>query len=501
MDVVTPVRQQRDQSDDVAPAAPDPQPYVAPTRADPLARAALPLLGGPLGGRAVLGLSWWTPVRVALVAGMVTYAVGWLSKGYCVTHGWGAPQRYMYLCYSDIPVLYGARGIADGAFPYLLQPGAGQEVLEYPVLTGVFMYLAGWVTRLLGGTEVVFLGVTVAVMAALLAWTIASTAATVRRRPWDGLLVALAPVVALAGFVNWDLLAVALTAAGLAAWSARRPGLAGMWIGLAAAAKFYPLVLVGPVLILCARRGRWRAFGTFLAGAVGAWLVVNLPVMLANLDGWLRFYTFSRERGMDFGSAWYALSLAGLTVPAGVLNTVSMGVFAAACLAILALGALAPRPPRLAALALLTVGAFVLTNKVYSPQYVLWVLPLAVLARPRWRDLLIWQLAEATYFVAIWWYLVGYGTQDKGLAYGWYIVAVACHWVATAWFMGLVVRDALRPEHDPVRSDGFDEDVDDPGGGVLDSGSRALRSQDEGSVMEPLMTAELSRRPRPAGPS
>ena len=77
-----------------------------------------------------------------------------------------------------------------------------------------------------------------------------------------------------------------------------------------------------------------------------------------------------------------------------------------------------PGPPRLAALAFLTVGRFVLTNKVYSPQYVLWVLPLAVLARPRWRDLLIWQAAEAAYFVAIWWYLVGYGTEDKGLHEG-----------------------------------------------------------------------------------
>ena len=110
-----------------------------------------------------------------------------------------------------------------------------------------------------------------------------------------------------------------------------------------------------------------------------------------------------------------------------------------------------------------------LTNKVYSPQYVLWVLPLAVLARPRWRDLLIWQAAEAAYFVGIWWYLVGYGTQDKGMAYGWYVAATAAHWLATAWFMALVVRDILDPAHDPIRTDGFAEDLDDPGGGVLDA--------------------------------
>jgi hypothetical protein len=35
--------------------------------------------------------------------------------------------------------------------------------------------------------------------------------------------------------------------------------------------------------------------------------------------------------------------------------------------------------------------------------------------------------------------------------------------------MALVVRDAWSPGHDPVRSDGFPEHRDDPGGGVLDT--------------------------------
>ncbi len=443
-------------------------PWVVPTRADPVAAAALPLLGGPVGRHAALGRSWWTPIRISIVAGLLVYAIGWLSKGYCVVNGWGAPQRYMYLCYSDIPLLYESRGLAQGVFPYLLEPGPGQQVLEYPVLTGVLLYAAALVTRVLGGTGVTFLAVNVVAMSALLAWTIASVGGTVRRRPWDALMVALAPVVALAGFVNWDLLAVALTAAALAAWSRSRPGVAGILLGLAAAAKFYPLVIVGAVAVLCLRRQRGAALARFLVGGLGAWLAVNLPVMVANWEGWLRFYQFSRERGMDFGSPWYALSLVGVPVPGDGLNAVATGLLLLACAGIAWLGLRAPHPPRLAALAFLVVGAFVLTNKVYSPQFVLWVLPLAVLARPRWRDLLIWQLGEVTYFVGIWWYLVGYGTADKGLHPGWYALATAVHWLATAWLMAMVVRDAWVPRHDPVRGDGFAEDRDDPGGGVLD---------------------------------
>jgi uncharacterized membrane protein len=442
------------------------QPWVVPTSSDPLARGALPLLGGPFGRRAALGRGFWTPVRVCLAVGMAVFAVGWLSKGYCAVHGWGAPQRYMYLCYSDIPILYGARGLDTGEFPYL--SGSGSDVLEYPVLTGVFTYLAAMLTRMIGGGMLAFYAINVVLLGVAFAWTIVSTCRYVLRRPWDGLLLAMAPVVALSAFINWDLLAVALAAAAMAAWSARRPAWAGVLIGLAAAAKFYPLVRIGPVVLLCLRRGQVRALAPFLTGAVGAWLAVNLPIMLLNFEGWSRFYTFSRERGTDFGSPWYALSLGRVPIAADHINTYVTASLVIGLAGVVALALFSPTPPRLAQLALLTVGVFVLTNKVYSPQYVLWVLPFAVLARPRWRDLLIWQLLETCYFLAIWWYLVGFGTSDKGLHYGAYALAVGLHWVGTAWFMGMVVRDILRPEHDPVRADGFAEHRDDPGGGVLD---------------------------------
>ena len=465
--------------------------WVVPTEDDSVAGSALPLLGGPVGFRAALGRHpFWTPVRVCLVAGLALYAVGWMSKGYCVTHGWGAPQRYMYLCYSDVPLLFESRGLSGGGFPYLATPGPGQELLEYPVLTGYLVYAAAWLTRLFNGHGVMFFAVNAVAMAGLFAWAISSTCRYVRLRPWDGLLLALAPVVALAAFVNWDMLSVALTAASLAAWSRRRPGWSGILLGLATAAKLYPVLLIGPVVLLCLRRGQPKALGRFLGGAVGAWLVVNLPIMLANFEGWARFYQFSRERGMDFGSPWYALSLSGVTIPADAINTLVTVSLLVGLAGVVVLALAAPRPPRLAALAFLSVGVFVLTNKVYSPQYVLWMVPLAVLARPRWRDLLLWQLAEATYFVAIWWYLVGYGTQDKGLHYGGYALAVGVHWLATAWLMGIVVRDALAPVHDPVRADGREENTDDPGGGVLDGApDRLARRRSETVEPDDLVVA------------
>ena len=95
-------------------------------------------------------------------------------------------------------------------------------------------------------------------------------------------------------------------------------------------------------------------------------------------------------------------------MPDDALNLLAGGLFAVACAGIAVLALAAERRPRLPQLVFLVVAAFLLTNKVYSPQYVLWLLPLAVLARPRWRDFLIWQAAEVVHYVGIWMLLAGY---------------------------------------------------------------------------------------------
>jgi hypothetical protein len=95
-----------------------------------------------------------------------------------------------------------------------------------------------------------------------------------------------------------------------------------------------------------------------------------------------------------------------------------------------------------------------------------WLVPLAALARPRWRDFLIWQAAEVLHWGGTWLYLVSFtpAAADRALSESGYNAVVLAHVGATAWLCGLIVRDVLRPEHDVIRAGGFD----DPGGGVLD---------------------------------
>ncbi|MGW0737446.1 glycosyltransferase family 87 protein [Streptomyces sp. NPDC002851] len=450
----------------------EPSSPVPPTRHDEIAAAGSEVIGGPLGRRALLGASWWTPVRVVALVAIGMFALGMVQKLPCYNGAWffGAGAQYTHACYSDIPHLFAGRGFAEGLVPYFDKISGDMEYLEYPVLTGVFMEVASWVVPDGGGVqhrEQIYWLANASMLMVCAVIIAVCVARTHRRRPWDGLLVALAPAGALTATINWDLLAIALTAAAMLMWSRGRALAFGVLLGLATAAKLYPVLLLGPLLVLCWRAGRWREFGMAAGGAVGSWLVVNLPVMVLASEGWQKFYTFSQERGVDFGSFWLILQQhSNNPLSTETVNTLATALMALACLGIGALTLTAPRRPRFAQLALLVVAAFVLTNKVYSPQYVLWLIPLAALARPRWRDFLIWQACEVAYFLGIWMYLAYTTSGDKhqGLPQEGYQLAIIAHILGTLYLCAVVVRDILMPERDVVRRDGSD----DPSGGVLD---------------------------------
>ncbi|MDP9183769.1 MAG: glycosyltransferase 87 family protein, partial [Actinomycetota bacterium] len=124
----------------------------------------------------------------------------------------------------------------------------------------------------------------------------------------------------------------------------------------------------------------------------------------------------------------------------------------------------ARRRPRLPQLLFLMVAGFLLVNKVDSPQYVLWLVPLAVLARPRWGPFLAWQAAEVLVLFSRFYFFVANDKPSQGIDIGWFFAAVLLRDALLVGYAALVVRDVLHPELDVVRQD----DVDDPAGGILD---------------------------------
>ncbi|GAA4372712.1 glycosyltransferase family 87 protein [Nocardioides caricicola] len=461
--------------------------WVHPSVDDPVVTALSDGVGGPVGPRANRH-PWWTPVRVLLALTAVCMALGMFQKNNCFQDTWGDGQaRYTHMCYSDLPYLYTGRGFAELSWPYSDDPGtrARFEVMEYPVGISYWAWGTAWVTHWLNGSPDVeeryqqstgdvaaatdvqrekrlFVAVNAvgfAILALLTTWLLAGVNP---RRPWDAAAFAVSPMLLLTGLVNWDLLAVVLVAGALWAWARERPVLTGVLIGLGTAVKLYPLFLLGGVLVICLRNKRLRDFALATLGAAGAWLLANLPAYVSGPEQWKVFWTFNSERGADLGSLWLvaqqAMDRTGhlFAFDPHTINVGSWVFFGAWCVGVLALGLTSPSAPRLAQLGFLIVAGFLIVNKVYSPQYVLWLLPLAVIARPRWRDLLVWQAGELVYFAAVWWYLGGFLAPAGGGDAGFYWAATLVRVAAELYLVAMVVRDIWYPRHDPVRSAAYE---------------------------------------------
>jgi uncharacterized membrane protein len=327
--------------------------------------------------RAAAALSLW----VVLVGTVATLTLGAAVKQPCAAGDWTDGRQYKRLCYSDIVPLYGTEQLIGPRLPYL-QPCRSEsgQCDEYPVLTMYFMRLAAW----LGHGYAAFFYVNeimLALCAIGAAWALYHVAGE------RALYFALAPTLLIYAFVNWDLLAVALAAAGTVALLRDRDATGGALLGLGAAAKAYPALLLIPFVLERFRQGRRRGAGALTLGAVGAYAAVNLPFVLTAPHAWSTFFRFNSNRPVDWDSAWFVACqrLHGGTYCAWsprVINWVSVAVFATLAALVYAIRrALRPDFPRWTfAFPLLVL--FLLTNKVYSPQYGLWLLPWFALALP-----------------------------------------------------------------------------------------------------------------------
>lgn len=454
---------------------------VVPSRSDRMLRNFTELVGGPLGRHSAPGIvapGFFTVERVLIILTVLAALAGIAIKGYCRVNGWETPSQYYSTCYSDYPELFRSRGLGDGAFPFFTEG----TFFEYPVLMGLIAGATAWLVPGTGVTEARVLGyfdVNATLITAVWIVTVLATARMTRRRPWDAAMVALAPGIVLAGVINWDMWAVALLALGMYSFSRDRLALAGILIGLGTATKLYPVLIFGAIFLLALRTGKIRAFVVPAVAAAGTWLAVNLPFALRDQAGWKYFFEFTQDRPAGFSSPWFAYNLVAERVRWTVLtpeaiNTLALNLFLLACVLIAVLALTAPTRPRLAQLTFLIVAAFILTNKVYSPQFVIWLVPLLALARPRWRDFLIWQGIEGLHWAAIWMYLgqvTSGGVSQHNIDMPYYVLAVAAHMLATAYLMVRVAFDIWDPTYDPIRR----HFLDDPHGGPFDEAPDRLR--------------------------
>lgn len=272
-----------------------------------------------------------------------------------------------------------------GALPVFVLPSLGSEE-RYDLLFDALMLLCG------------------AAAVALVALTLAAARASPSALAVGVGLAAFAPL--LLGPVpltRYDLWPAALLTGALAALAAGRPRLGLGVLGLAVAAKLYPLVVL-PLAFLHVARARGRrealvALGVF-AGVLA--LVVG-PFAVLGWDGLVESLTRQTDRPLQLESLGASVllvahrlglyeavvesshgsqNLAGSLPDAlAVAQTVAQAL--AVGLVWLVFARSSRDPARLLAASAAAVTAFVAFGKVLSPQFMIWLLPLVPLVAAR----------------------------------------------------------------------------------------------------------------------
>jgi uncharacterized membrane protein len=311
-----------------------------------------------------------------LVARATRVAIALLSIALIAEVAVGGRSQHHAL--GDVPGRLIAQRIHAGALPYV-----GWKS-EYPVVVGLAQWVASWA----GGTPLGFLLATSALSAGLALLLVRMLVRASGASVWHALL---APAFVLYAFHNWDLFAVVPAVAGVLAFDDGRDGWSGALIALGACAKVFPALFLPPLVARRVHDDGWKAAVPLVAGATITAVALNAPFAVASARGWSYPFRFQGRRSITWGTLW---SVPGRLPGVGVHLDIHSGAIAnALSVSALVVGiggvcVLAMRR-RMTAVAIgaAATGVFLLSNKVYSPNYDLWLVPwlaLIPLAR-RWR--------------------------------------------------------------------------------------------------------------------
>ena len=392
-------------------------------------------------------------LRIALIVTLVATLLSFGKFNHCRSAGWGSPDVYIHMCYSDISALYGAREVNTDQWPY----SSSDNSVEYPVLTGVVMWATGLLIDDPNGYRPYF-DLNILLIALLL---FASVFILWRLKPEYVALFPIAPAVFGSLFINWDIYAVLFALLSLYFYKVQKLDLSALFMGVAISTKFYPGVILFGIALIFWNQKEITKLIRYLLVTFLAWVVINLPVALTNFDGWWRFFKLNIDRDSDLGSIWYAAAL--LKWPQPNVNNVTIILFLIALMAIgvfyFAVAQSRSDFANLATVAFLTVAAFVTISKVYSPQYILWLTPLAVLAMTKEitkdderKAFWIWQGTEALYHFGIWQYLASYTGAKFGITETFYASIILIRIAGLAWFSSTLIRTALAERSTATRN-------------------------------------------------
>ena len=371
-----------------------------------------------------------TLVVLALFASLVSFA----KFSQCENSGWATPDQYIHACYSDLPALYGSRGLDTNSWPY----SSDDNSVEYPVVTAMVMYATSFAAK----SPASYFNVNIFFLILLF---IATLIVVRKIRPEFAYLSAIAPAMIASLFINWDLWGIATMMLAIY-WFDRKQYLhSALILALSISTKFLPIFLLIPIAFILWRDAKLKELVKYVAVVAATWLAINAPFALTTPTGWWRFFKLNLERGADWGSIWLALQQLGLSLTN--LNYLSILVLLIALTSVAIVLFELKYTPTLASVAFIVMAAVMIASKVYSPQFVLWLTPLAVIALTNKKDLhafWLWQATEVIYHVAIWQHIASITGAQFGLGPTPYAILTLVRIAGTIYLMAVLARRALQ---------------------------------------------------------
>lgn len=184
-----------------------------------------------------------------------------------------------------------------------------------------------------------------------------------------------APSFIVYSFINYDLPVVFLIVLALYLFFQKKYNGAVASLALGTVLKVFPIFLLPIFIFKSPKKDWWKLILIFVFTVAG----LNLPYILSNFSSWIFPYTWqigeNLSRGPENGTYWWIF----YNVLGDKMGWVSLGLFAALYL----FSWQKMKKTSIVNLCIAVILIFLFTDRIYSPQYNLYLLPFLVLASYR----------------------------------------------------------------------------------------------------------------------
>jgi uncharacterized membrane protein len=317
--------------------------------------------------------------------------------------------------YSSIPLyFFDASQVINGSLPYR------DFAVEYPPLAFVFFLLPRLFTSTLAAYTVAFQA-EVFLFDLLGLYLIYRIARYQGKAPWKMLIVYSIAVLAIGPNIihTYDIFVAILVLLSLYCFWMGKHKISWVILALGVMTKIYPVVIAPVFLLFYLNTRQYQRMWSGITVFTACILVISLPFLFAGPDSYFSFLSYHAERPLQIETTYSSILMfigrfsptflqlefgAGSNNLVGpwpeALTQISLGIsvfllLMGYCLIYYRMKTEKNHLPEIGAYSLLVISILVITSKILSPQYLIWLLPLLPLLSGRKRYI-IWALFAVT---------------------------------------------------------------------------------------------------------